>query len=296
MIHILDLLVKTEHSRQSIGKTLRLAGISQTMRRRLRREGIVYINTLPAKWETPLHDGDSLSVYIPFESSETVSPIYSRYCPAEDILFEDDFLLLLNKPAGLLMHATAKERTETLIQSLRYYYKKENTPVSLHHIHRLDKDTSGIVAIAKTPHIQHLFSKGLPMHKVYLGLTSGLFPSPYASIRWPIGRKENSIIERTCTALGKSAITDIKRIKANENYSLLRFVLHTGRTHQIRVHCAHLGFPLLGDDLYGGSSEHIKRQALHASSLTFIHPITKREIHATAPLPKDMVNVMINLD
>jgi len=277
--------------RISINHLIKKHGISQTMRRKLRSHGRFLINDNEANWDTLLCIGDTLKVF--FSAEQSLQP----YALQLDICYEDAYLLIINKPPQLLMHPTATVRHTTLANAVQYYYERtQQQNARFHPVHRLDKNTSGLVVIAKSALIQHQFTqRHIAIHKVYDGIVSGAFPPTCATIHWPIGRREGSIIERQTTQNGKLAHTDIHYIKSNANYSWLRFYLHTGRTHQIRVHASHLGYPLLGDDLYGGLSTYITRQALHAAELHFIHPITSTMLHIYAPLPEDMKRLIEDL-
>lgn len=170
-------------------------------------------------------------------------------------------------------------------------------------MHRLDKDTSGIVIIAKTSVVQHAFDKKRThFHKNYDAIVEGQLPTNHISIQWPIGRKPGSIIERCCTNEGKPAHTDITVIESNtivknkigQCFTHVQCLLHTGRTHQIRVHLSQLGYPLAGDDLYGGHLDYIGRQALHASRVSFYHPMTDKWLELQASIPSDMKALLTN--
>ena len=196
----------------------------------------------------------------------------------------------------------------TLANGVLYYYDETEQAHDFHPVHRLDKDTSGIVIIAKTSVVQHAFDKQrTKFQKVYDAIVEGTMPSQSLTINYPIGRKPGSIIERYCTLIGKPARTDVtvlthhivsEPIQMDINMSTqqvlthVQCVLHTGRTHQIRVHLSHLGFPLAGDDLYGGHLDYIRRQALHAGYLAFTHPMTQEYIELRAPMPTDMKDLL----
>ena len=227
---------------------------------------------------------------------------------ALEIVYEDEYILAINKAAGVLMHPTSTVREGTLANGVLYYYDETEQAHDFHPVHRLDKDTSGIVIIAKTSVVQHAFDKQhTKFQKVYDAIIEGTMPSQSLTIKCPIGRKSGSIIERCCTLTGKPARTDVTvlarhtvsqpaltDIHANTQEVLthVQCVLHTGRTHQIRVHLSHIGFPLTGDDLYGGHLDYIHRQALHAGYLAFTHPMTQEYIELRAPIPTDMKELL----
>ena len=156
---------------------------------------------------------------------------------------------------------------------------------------RLDKDTSGIVVVAKCDYIQDMLTMQMQdniFKKEYIGILDGIVEPKSGTIDAPIARKDDSIIERCISENGQKSITHYKATVTKENMSILHFILETGRTHQIRVHSKYIGHPIVGDTLYGIPSSLISRQALHAYKINFIHPITKKEVQFIADLPKDM--------
>lgn len=210
-----------------------------------------------------------------------------------DIRYEDEALLIVNKPAGQLVHPSQKGHTATLANAVLFYYKETSQPWAFHPVHRLDRQTSGLVLIAKQPQLQHLLStkNGHLFQRSYLALIGGRLTPPDGSIDTPIARKPGSIIERIVSPDGSPALTWYRTLAASQELSLLELTLGTGRTHQIRVHLSSLGHPLLGDDLYGGSRELISRQALHSSRIEFKHPLNNKNISVNAELPDDMNSI-----
>ena len=243
----------------SFAGALKHFGISATSRRKIKNNGICLQNGVPASMKDLVHQGDSLEVIL--QPKDTIE--------AEDIplsvAYEDDYLIVVNKPPGMLMHQTSSERFGTLANAVMYYYKVHGYDHDYHPVHRLDRNTAGLCLIAKESYVQHLFDK------------NRLF---YA--------RTDSIIKRNTREDGKEAHSDFTRLAVCDDFSLIRITLHTGRTHQIRVHSAYLGHPLIGDDLYGGSRRFLNRQALHAGSVRFIHPVTGHMTHVNVPLPTDM--------
>ena len=212
-----------------------------------------------------------------------------------DIIFEDEWILIVNKPAGIAVHPSILHYSNSLCNGIRFYFDFINLNKKIRPVNRLDLNTSGLVIFAKCEYIQeYLISemKSNEFKKEYLAICEGIFDNKSGTINLPIGRKENSIIERVISKDGKASITHYDILKEFEKYSLVKCVLETGRTHQIRVHMSHIGHPLLGDSLYGSTSDFIPRQALHCYSLSFIHPISKKFMSFTGELPLDFKNLV----
>ena len=260
-------------------------GFSTTLWKRLRRSDSFRKNGIKiSAARAMIEGGDQLSWYIEEES---------RIVPANiplDIRYEDDSLLVVNKPAGMLVHPTGGEHSRTLANAVLFHYKKRGEKHAFHPVHRLDRQTSGLVLIAKEPHVQHRLAApdSTGMARIYLAAVEGALPEPRGTIDLPIARRPGSIIERMVSPEGKRAVTHHVTLCQADGLSLLALRLATGRTHQIRVHLAHLGFPLLGDDLYGGRTERLARQALHAHCLHLRQPLSGDEITVSAPLPSDI--------
>lgn len=257
--------------------------------------GAIRVNGEEVTVRRPLQEGDDLSVLFPLEK-------VSESMQGEDIplhiLYEDSSLMVLYKSAGMSTIPSREHPRGSLANALIGYYEKINLAATVHIVTRLDRDTSGLVLVAKHRHIHHLLSKqqrGGQIKRVYEALAEGVFSSKRGTIERPIGRKKDSIIEREVQEEGQYACTHYEVIKQNEAFAHVRLILETGRTHQIRVHLFHLGHPLLGDDLYGGQRQAIKRQALHCAQLTFFHPIKKESLHFSFPLPTDMEEVLLEI-
>lgn len=262
-------------------------GVSATLRRRIKHNGQCTINGQAASTRDFVKEGDAICVILP----ET-NPIPPEAIPLT-IAYEDDYLLVVDKPAGLLMHPTAACRKGTLANAVSYYYAQTHQQHAYHPMHRLDKNTSGLCLIAKEPQIQSAFDRGdLGYQRLYAALVEGAFPAPCLTVRAPIARTPGSIITRRVDRSGKPARSDFTCIAASTDYSLVHVVLFSGRTHQIRVHASYLGYPLVGDDLYGGSRKLLSRQALHAYAVHFIHPMTHQLITVNSQLPEDMASLV----
>lgn len=232
--------------------------------------------------------GDNIEINLNFEEDNSnILPIKMNL----DIIFEDDALLVINKPANTPVHPSMLHYSDSLSNGVKYYFDSIGLKRKLRPVNRLDRNTTGIVIFAKNDYIQECLSKQMHSNKFkkeYIAIVDGTLDKKYGTINAPIGRKEGSIIERQVLNGGDNAVTEYNVITQFEEYCLIHIVLKTGRTHQIRVHMAHIGHPILGDSLYGKESIFISRQALHAEKVTFIHPITKKEIELHAPIPSDI--------
>lgn len=207
-----------------------------------------------------------------------------------NIIFEDDWLLVVNKPAGIAIHPSVLHYSDSLCNGIRFYFDKIGLKKKIRPVNRLDLNTSGLVVFAKCEYIQECLinqMKNNQFKKEYLAVCDGIFNEKSGTINLPIARKENSIIERCISENGQTAITHYEVLKEFDNYSLVKCSLETGRTHQIRVHMSAIGHPLLGDSLYGSISDLINRQALHCYNLQFIHPVYNNDLNFFGDLPND---------
>jgi 23S rRNA pseudouridine1911/1915/1917 synthase len=212
-----------------------------------------------------------------------------------DIIYEDDYLLVVNKPSGMNTIPSREHPSSSLAHALVGYYEEIGIHATSHIVTRLDRNTSGLVLIAKHRHVHHLFSEAQKQGKVkrtYEAFASGQISSERGRIEEPIGRKSDSIIEREVRSDGQYACTNYQVLDRYDGITHLALQLETGRTHQIRVHMAFLSHPLLGDDLYGGDTNLIQRQALHCRRLTFFHPFHSCEMEFSSPLPSDMEKII----
>lgn len=207
-----------------------------------------------------------------------------------DIVFEDDWLLIINKPAGIAIHPSILHYSDSLCNGIRFYFDKIGLKKKVRPVNRLDLNTSGLVVFAKCEYIQECLISQMKYHKFkkeYLAVCNGIFEKKSGTINLPIARKENSIIERCISEDGQPSTTLYEVIKEFNGYSLVKCILETGRTHQIRVHMAAIGHPLIGDDLYGSISDLIDRQALHCYNLQFVHPVNNNVLNFYGELPID---------
>lgn len=215
-----------------------------------------------------------------------------------DILYEDEYLLIINKPANMPIHPSCDNYNNTLSNIVASYLEKQKI-YYIHILTRLDKNTTGICIFAKHEYIQELFTKRkkfIDFKKKYLCIVSGIVKKDHDIIEKNIARKDGTIIIREVNENGDFAKTEYTVLKRNieKNYTVLEIILHTGRTHQIRVHMSHIGHVLLGDELYGiehnitDNLKYIDRQALHCKKISFTHPITEERITIKCPIPEDM--------
>lgn len=209
-----------------------------------------------------------------------------------DIVYEDEYLMVINKPSGLVVHPGAGNYNNTLVNGLMYYTKNlsdvggEFRPGI---VHRIDKDTSGLLLIAKTNQVHEILAddfKNKRIKREYLALLDGVFPNGSATIDAPIGRDKQNREKMAVVEDGKHAVTHMKVLKRYEGYTLVSCILETGRTHQIRVHMAYIGYPVHNDPVYSKKEADGFGQFLHSYKMNFIHPITKKEMEFICPLPK----------
>jgi len=272
----------------SIRDILRLEfGMSRQLLIRLKRSGEVLQNGAPAYLNAVTKTGDVLTVTLREEKTPSAAP---EDIPL-DILFEDDYLVVVNKPAGLVVHPTKGYLTGTLAQALAYHWQTQGVSCVFRPVHRLDRDTSGLVVIAKNPHVQAALTSQQhsgEWEKHYLAVVSGELAYTEGIIEAPIARVGNGSRARVVVPEGRPARTLWQRLQLLPGASMVKAQLLTGRTHQIRVHFAHIGHPVVGDEVYGSKSPLIARQALHASTISFIHPATLERIKVAASLPADI--------
>ncbi|MDE5412652.1 RluA family pseudouridine synthase [Alkalihalobacterium chitinilyticum] len=252
--------------------------------------GSIFVNGEFATVRKTLQMNDEVEIIFPAEvRSGSIVPEKIGL----DILYEDAHLLVVNKPAGMPTIPSRDHVSGTLANAVLYYYDQHGISSTFHAVNRLDKDTSGIVVIAKHRFAHDLMAKEQQnggIHREYIAITHGIITTQKGTINAPIGRKTDSIIEREVRSDGQKAITHFRVLSRTAEETVVRVKLETGRTHQIRVHFSNLGHPLIGDDLYGGERTKIERQALHSFYCSFLHPLTLEKVSLEAPLPPDMKN------
>lgn len=254
--------------------------------------GRILLNGEERTVRTVLKEGDYLEVEFPEEiPSEGLLP---EHIPLS-ICYEDPYVLVVNKQAGMSTIPSREHPNGSLANALLGYYQSQGIQATTHIVTRLDRDTSGLVLIAKHRHIHHILSqdqRNRAIHRVYEALVHGKMVESSGTVTKPIGRDPDSIIVRMVREDGQYACTHYHVKKVFEDVSYVELTLETGRTHQIRVHMASLGHPLVGDDLYGGHRDFLSRQALHCRQLTFIHPIDRRKLTFQAELPEDFLHFL----
>lgn len=271
-------------------------------RRGFSRQNLVEIKRMPKSimvngihyyMKQTLAEGDLLQVHISeTECSEKIPPMEAPL----DIIYEDEDLMVINKAADMPIHPSMNNYYNSLANALAYYFEKQGKPFIFRCSNRLDRDTSGLTIVSK-----HLVSASILAEQVakrevdreYLAIVRGSVLPETGTICAPLGRKDGSIIERTVDwDNGEEAVTHYHKVKESNGHSLISLKLETGRTHQIRIHMKHIGYPLVGDYLYNPDMEYIGRQALHSHKMRFRHPITGEQMEFTAPLPEDMKRVL----
>ena len=262
--------------------------VSDRLLTKLKKEKRIFLNDKPIYVTEKVKCGDFLKVDMNFiETSDNIVPTKMNL----DVVFEDEYLLVINKPAHIPVHPSCNHYENSLSNGVKYYFNSINLPRKIRPINRLDKDTSGLVLFAKHEYIQEALvrqMKSNTFQKEYIAILEGNLQEKSGTINAPISRKAGSIMEREISENGETAISHFELIKNFENYAEVKYTLETGRTHQLRVHSKYIGHPILGDTLYGEKSDLIDRQALHAFRIKFVHPITKELITLEAPIPNDI--------
>ena len=253
----------------------------------------ILVNGVHYYMRQELSKGDHLQVRIcETKNSEKIPPTNLPL----NIIYEDEDLLVLNKPAGMPIHPSLNNYTNSMANALAYYFQSQGKPFIFRCCNRLDRDTSGLTIVSKhlvSGSILSDMTKYREVHREYLAIARGSVTPSEGTIQAPLGRKEGTIIERTVDwEHGEDAVTHYKVVKEANGHSLVSLRLETGRTHQIRIHMKYLGYPLIGDYLYNPDMEYMTRQALHSHHMEFTHPITGEHMSFTAPLPEVMARVM----
>ena len=268
--------------------------LSRTYAQRLITDGHITVNDRAAKPSLRLSIGDRLRVVIPPTPPSSLSP---EAIPL-NIVYEDDDFLVVDKPAGLVVHPAPGHLSHTLINAvLSHFPNLADVSDSLRPgvVHRLDKDTSGVMLVAKNRTAQLNLSDQFKAHsvvKAYLVLVKGQLTPEQGVIEAPMGRDPRNRKRMAVVAEGREARTEYRVIRYIGDYTLLEVMPETGRTHQIRVHLAAIGYPVVGDKVYGVKSPYLSRQFMHASRLGFKHPSTGEYVEFTSELPQDLESAL----
>ncbi|MGM9987806.1 MAG: RluA family pseudouridine synthase [Bacillaceae bacterium] len=271
-------------------------GVPKKLLHTLRMEKGVTVNGESIPWRQVVSEGDTLSLHVLKEEKSDVVPMKENVA----ICYEDDYVLIANKPYGVDTHPNQKGESGTLLNAVVAYVNNKNEICPIRHIHRLDKDTTGGVVFAKYPLPGAIMDKMLAekeINRQYVALVHGIVKQDKGTIHAKIGRDRHHATRRRVSPKGDDAITHYEVVKRfpKDNVSLVALTLETGRTHQIRVHMSYLGHALVGDTLYGGKTTLLRRQALHGANIVMKHPISKEKINVSVPLPTDMEQLVKKL-
>jgi 23S rRNA pseudouridine1911/1915/1917 synthase len=289
--------IEDEGMRVDVFLSERIEGVTRSHVKKLVDEGNVKLHGKTIKGSYKLKTGDDIEVIIP-------EPRHNEVVPENidiDIMYEDDYLAVVNKPKGMVVHPAFGHYTGTLVNALLAKCKSLsgiNGVIRPGIVHRIDKDTSGVLVVAKNDFAHVKLSKQIKDHtvkRVYVALCEGVIKDDEGTIDLPIGRHPQDRKKMAVVENGRNAVTHYKVIERFKENTLIEARLETGRTHQIRVHMAHMGHPLVGDPVYGFKKQKYKinGQALHAMTLGFIHPETGEYMEFSAPLPEyfeDLLN------
>jgi 23S rRNA pseudouridine1911/1915/1917 synthase len=251
----------------------------------------ILLNERPVRLKKRVYIDDVLSIYFEDEKEDEYDPVEMPL----KILYEDESVLVVDKPPFMVVHPTKSHFYDTLANGLRFYFNSHNIRSKIRIVNRLDMNTSGIVIIAKNSFIHNELSKQMKentVEKYYYAIAEGTIIQDKGTIDAPITRLNDEDIMRVVDPSGKESITHYEVIDRLDDMTFLRLKLETGRTHQIRVHLKHVRHPIVGDSLYNKESNLINRQALHCSEMIFTHPITKKRINIKADLPEDFKRIV----
>lgn len=254
----------------------------------IKKHGKLLVNGAEVTVRAVVNVGDEVTVV--FSPEKRSAGLQAKNIPLS-VVYEDEHLLVINKQAFLATIPSIYHPEQSLANAVLYYYDMNKIPYTFHAVNRLDRDTSGLLIVAKHRYAHDLLTKQQRLGQVkrtYLAIVHGIIENNAGTISAPIGRKEDSIIVREVRDDGQAAVTHYQVVKFLEDETVVQLQLETGRTHQIRVHMASIDHPLLGDDLYGGLTTKIDRQALHSWELAFFHPISNQKMHFKVDPPEDI--------
>ena len=265
--------------------------ISVRMLCNIKKEKSVTVNGKYVPMHTMVCGTDIIKIELPHESNE-----YEAQQMGIEVLYEDFDLLVVEKPFGMVVHPTRNHLENTMLNALKYYFDENGIKSKVRFVNRLDRDTSGILIVAKNAYAHSVLTKDTSMwemHKKYIAVVEGKLDES-GTIRLPIIKSEDGI-RRTVDENGQECVTHYRTIKSNERASFVELELETGRTHQIRVHMSAIGHPIFGDELYGGNMDFIERQALHCIELGFYSPRLEKEIRVKTKLHDDITELLMKL-
>jgi 23S rRNA pseudouridine1911/1915/1917 synthase len=305
--------------KETTGKTVKYIlkkqlNLSERLIKKLKHQGKILCNGHPVYVNALVCENDIIEADLDFDESGIF--LEPEDIPI-DIIYEDEFLIALNKQPGIVVHPTCSHPSGTLANAVSFHLQKKGIVKKVRPVIRLDRDTSGIIIFAKNPYTQEILIQQMndkTFLKEYIGIVHNVLENDNGTIDLPIARKPGSIMLRHISPDGDNAVTHYTVLERLNNATLVKFRLETGRTHQIRVHCQAIGHPLVGDTLYpftdtpysllGNKSripqsnippvtcEILGRQALHSQRAVFVHPFTKKTLEITAPIPDDMKSVL----
>ena len=295
----MEFIVSKDENKERLDVFLnkKIEGITRSYLKNLIQDGSILVNGEIKKSGYSLKENDKIVVNIPDDKTSDIVPEDIKL----DIIYEDDDVIIINKNKGMVVHPANGNYTGTMVNSLMYSHKDNlssiNGVIRPGIVHRIDKDTSGILVVAKNDKAHINMSEQIKNHEVektYIALVKGFVKEEEATINMPIGRSTKDRKKMAVNKNGKNAVTHFKVLKRFKNYTLLEVKIETGRTHQIRVHLSEIGYPVVGDTVYSNGKNEwgIKGQCLHAKSLKFKHPITGKEMFIEAPLPKYFENIL----
>lgn len=291
MDRILTYTIQPEQDGTQLLDFLRNEGFSRGILSSMKPDkNAIQLNGTRGFEKSTLHTSDQLRIHIPeTDTSDNILPVEINL----HILYEDEDILVVNKAADMPVHPSIGNYDNTLANGVAWYFKEKGQNFIYRCINRLDRDTTGALILAKNPYSAAVLSAQMKQRRIrrtYLAIVQGITPD-MGTIDAPIGRVADSTIERQVDFLnGERAVTHYERLDNTPDYSLIELHLETGRTHQIRVHMKHIGYPLPGDFLYNPDYRIIKRQPLHSFQLEFSHPVTKKDMCIMAPVPEDFRN------
>lgn len=298
---IKDITVTESGSRLDAYIANSLEDLSRSMVQKLIKSGNVLVNNKIEKESYKVQNGDKITIEIPKPEG---SELKKQDIPL-DIIYEDNDILVVNKSKGMVVHPGNGNPDGTLVNAIMAHCEGSLSGIGGEIrpgiVHRIDKDTSGLLVIAKNDKAHINLSeqiKNREVKKIYVALVRGVIPENEATINMPIGRSTKDRKKMAVDKNGKEAVTHFKVLKRYNKYTFIQVKIDTGRTHQIRVHMSHIGYPVVGDSVYsnGKNDFGIEGQMLHAKELEFKHPITGKTIHFEAPLPKYFEEVLEKLD